>query len=220
MNLTIDKTSGGSNSITTETVIISRSAINYGRTSTPKTTWRVRAGSVSATMVVTEDPYGIYAEANTDISISNDDTSFVISGVSNAYAISVAGENGVMNLTHDDLIVNGEPQYIENITYVITGDPGKNGLYEYSIIFHCSKNDSIVARTASITLSFEGSWLDNDQGSIEKTINVTQAAGSAYVYWSTTSGEETTTGTATMTKEGTPIYTYIMSNTSWTITQG
>lgn len=217
MSVKLDKTSGGSNSISTNTVVVSREAVHYGRTSTPQTKWKVTAGGASATMTVTEAAYGLYKNVSSSQSVANSSTSFSINGTTNAHSIKATISENNISASLGSLTANGANQTVSSGRATISGDPGANGTFSFTWSFSCGANKTISARTVKITFTFYTSSSDTTGQSV--TVTVTQAAGSAYVYWSTTSGQETTAGSATMTQAGTAINTYIMSNTSWTITK-
>ena len=218
MSVKLDKTSGGSNSISTETVTVSRRSVHYGRISTPQTTWRVTADGASATMIVTEEAYGLWiSSVGSSHSIHNSATSFVLNCGTNAYGIRVTFSENNINARIDGVYADSVTQTHSNGYAFISGDPGANDRFNLMLTFRCDVNKTISARTAKITLAFYASSSDTSPETQEVT--VTQAAGNAYVYWSTTSGQETTAGSATMTQAGTAITTYVMSNTTWTISQ-
>lgn len=224
MSLTIDKTSGGSNNITTEVVTVSRSDLYYGRKNPKTTIYQVTAGEASATMTVTEEAMGWYNTITDSISVSNDSTSYIASGYSNAQYIEfyIVGDNYLNSQLTKFLVNNVEVEFSQFDTpfgYQITipNDIGASDKYYWEAHFSCDINTTIASREIEWELFFNADELDGEgEGA---WVTVTQSAGNAYIYWSLTSGQEDTSAEATMPQNGGQVLTYVMSNTSWTITE-
>ena len=225
MSLTIDKTSGGSKNITTEVVTVSRSDIYYGRKNPKTTIYQVTAGEASATMTVTEEAMGWYNTLTSDVTISNNSTSYIVSGYSNAQYIdfNLVGLDNYLNSHLIKFLVNNvEVEFSKDDTYdfysiTIPNDIGASDKYYWEAHFSCDINTTISSRGIEWECYFNADELDGEGES--GWITITQSAGNAYIYWSLTSGQEDTSAEATMPQDGGVVQTYVMSNTSWTITQ-
>lgn len=88
----------------------------------------------------------------------------------------------------------------------IAGDPGATGEYAYDAIIVVPKNETIVARSATLEIKGEGS-------TVVKTITITQALGDSYLYLNS---QGTTTATVTIPKGGGEQTLKILSNDEWT----
>jgi hypothetical protein len=88
----------------------------------------------------------------------------------------------------------------------IDGDPGATGEYTYDVIVVVPKNETIIARSATLEIKGEGS-------TIVKTITITQALGDSYLYLNS---QGTTTATVTIPKGGGEQTLKILSNDEWT----
>lgn len=88
----------------------------------------------------------------------------------------------------------------------ITGDPGANGEYTYDVTIVVPKNETIIARSATLEIKGEGA-------SVIKTITITQALGDSYLYLNS---QGTTTATVTIPKGGGKQTLSILSNDEWT----
>lgn len=88
----------------------------------------------------------------------------------------------------------------------IAGDPGATGEYTYDVTVVVTKNETIVARSATLEIKGEGS-------TVVKTITITQALGDSYLYLNS---QGTTTATVTIPKGGGEQTLNILSNDKWT----
>lgn len=88
----------------------------------------------------------------------------------------------------------------------IAGDPGATGEYTYDVTVVVPKNESIIARSATLEIKGEGS-------TVVKTITITQALGDSYLYLNS---QGTTTATVTIPKGGGEQILKILSNDEWT----
>lgn len=225
MSLQIDKTSGGSNTITTEVVTVSRSDIYYGRKNPKTTIYQVTAGEASATMTVTEEAIGFFNTITEDISVSNDSTSYIISGYSNAQSMIFNILDTMSSKITKFLVNNEEIEFSESainnsptINYYsieIPNDIGASDRYYYEAHVSCDVNTTITSRNTYWEIEYNADELDSEG----HEVFVTQSAGNAYIYWSLTSGQEDTSAEATIPMHGGQVSTYVMSNTSWTITE-
>ena len=88
----------------------------------------------------------------------------------------------------------------------ITGDPGATGEYTYDVTIVVPKNETIIARSATLEIKGEGA-------SVIKTITITQALGDSYLYLNS---QGTTTATVTIPKGGGEQTLSVLSNDEWT----
>lgn len=88
----------------------------------------------------------------------------------------------------------------------ITGDPGATGEYTYDVTIIVPKNETIIARSATLEIKGEDS-------TVVKTITITQALGDSYLYLNS---QGTTTATVTIPKGGGEQTLKILSNDEWT----
>lgn len=88
----------------------------------------------------------------------------------------------------------------------ITGDPGATGEYTYDVTIVVPKNETIIARSATLEIKGEGS-------TVVKTITITQALGDSYLYLNS---KGTTTATVTIPKGGGEQTLSVLSNDEWT----
>lgn len=88
----------------------------------------------------------------------------------------------------------------------IAGDPGATGEYTYDATVVVPKNETIIARSATLEIKGEGS-------TVVKTITINQALGDSYLYLNS---QGTTTATVTIPKGGGEQTLKILSNDEWT----
>lgn len=88
----------------------------------------------------------------------------------------------------------------------ITGDPGATGEYAYDVAVVVPKNETIIARSATLEIKGEGS-------TVVETITITQALGDSYLYLNS---QGITTATVTIPKGGGEQILKILSNDKWT----
>lgn len=88
----------------------------------------------------------------------------------------------------------------------IAGDPGATGEYTYDVTVVVPKNETIIARSATLEIKGEGS-------TVVKTITITQALGDSYLYLNS---QGATTATVIIPKGGGEQTLKILSNDEWT----
>lgn len=88
----------------------------------------------------------------------------------------------------------------------ISGDPGAKAEYTYDVTIVVPKNETIIARSATLEIKGEGA-------SVVKTITITQALGDSYLYLDS---QGTTTATITIPAGGGAQTLKILSNDTWT----
>lgn len=88
----------------------------------------------------------------------------------------------------------------------ISGDPGAKGEYTYDVTIVVPKNETIIARSATLEIKGVGT-------SVVKTITITQALGDSYLYLNS---QGTTTATITIPAGGGAQTLKVLSNDEWT----
>lgn len=88
----------------------------------------------------------------------------------------------------------------------ISGDPGAKAEYTYDVTIVVPKNETIIARSATLEIKGEGA-------SVVKTITITQALGDSYLYLNS---QGTTTATITIPAGGGAQTLKVLSNDKWT----
>lgn len=88
----------------------------------------------------------------------------------------------------------------------ISGDPGAKAEYTYDVTIVVPKNETIIARSATLEIKGEGA-------SVVKTITITQALGDSYLYLNS---QGTTTATITIPAGGGAQTLKVLSNDEWT----
>lgn len=88
----------------------------------------------------------------------------------------------------------------------ISGDPGAKAEYTYHVTIVVPKNETIIARSATLEIKGEGA-------SVVKTITITQALGDSYLYLNS---QGTTTATITIPAGGGAQTLKVLSNDEWT----
>lgn len=228
MSVKVIVTSGGSASISTTTVPIRTNIVHSGRNS-KSTQFVAKAGNASATMNVVETGIGLYYEVPTStLESAASNTSSTFSIQTNAYKLKFNKQSGASYADNDSLTLTsckiGNAN--QSITYnneescwevTMDGDPGKDTLYVLRCTFTYDPNQNISSKTYGVYMRvFDENGNTLSRGTL---LRINHAAGSAYVYWGLSSDDNITNAQATMTQEGNPITTYVMSNTSWAITQ-
>lgn len=88
----------------------------------------------------------------------------------------------------------------------ISGDPGAKAEYTYDVTIVVPKNETIIARIATLEIKGEGA-------SVVKTITITQALGDSYLYLNL---QGTITATITIPAGGGAQILKVLSNDEWT----
>lgn len=88
----------------------------------------------------------------------------------------------------------------------ISGDPGAKAEYTYDVTIVVPKNETIIARSATLEIKGEGA-------SVVKTITINQALGDSYLYLNS---QGTTTATITIPAGGGAQTLKVLSNDEWT----
>lgn len=138
------------------------------------------------------------------INVAKDGGTIHVTGKSNSKLLTFTWKTnfGIANVTA--FKVNGST--IATSGTAIVGDPGATGEYTYDVAVVVPKNETIIARSATLEIKGEGS-------TVVKTITITQALGDSYLYLNS---QGTTTATVTIPKGGGEQTLKILSNDEWT----
>lgn len=138
------------------------------------------------------------------ISVAKGGETIHVTGKSNSKLLTFTWKTnfGIANVT--SFKVNGSITATSGTA--ISGDPGGTGEYTYDVTVVVSKNETIIARSATLEIKGEGS-------TVVKTITITQALGDSYLYLNS---QGTTIATVTIPKGGGEQTLKILSNDEWT----
>lgn len=138
------------------------------------------------------------------INVAKDGETIHVTGRSNSKLLTFTWKTnfGIANVT--SFKVNSSTIATSGTT--IVGDPGATGEYTYDVTVVVPKNETIIARSATLEIKGEGS-------TVVKTITITQALGDSYLYLNS---QGTTIATVTIPKGGGEQTLKILSNDEWT----
>lgn len=156
-------------------------------------------------VVVTEKAADEFITPNgLTISVAKGGETIHVIGKSNSKLLTFTWKTnfGIANVT--SFKVNSSKTAISGTA--IAGDPGATGEYTYDVTVVVPKNETIIARSATLEIKGEGS-------TVVKTITITQALGDSYLYLNS---QGTTTATVTIPKGGGEQTLKILSNDEWT----
>ena len=138
------------------------------------------------------------------INVTKDGGTIHVTGKSNSKILTFTWKTnfGIANVT--SFKVNSSTTATSGTA--IAGDPGATGEYIYDVTVVVSRNETIIARSATLEIKGEGS-------TVVKTITITQALGDSYLYLNS---KGTTTATVTIPKSGGEQTLKILSNDEWT----
>lgn len=162
-----------------------------------------KSNSVTVTVVETAAAEYITPDA-LSINVAKGGGTIHVTGKSNSKLLTFTWKTnfGIANVT--SFKVNSSTTATSGTA--IAGDPGATGEYTYNVIVVVPKNETIIARSATLEIKGEGS-------TVVKTITITQALGDSYLYLNS---QGTTTATVTIPKGGGEQTLKILSNDEWT----
>lgn len=181
---------------------------NVGNREIVKTDFTVKAAGVSLDKTITAN----LAAASEFITLDKSDTGvtvpatagrFTITGVSNSPKLEFSVEGG--DIVKEDL---GDKQFTADgsITatngVAISGDPGADHRYEFSIEINYVLNDTVDSRTQVFTI--QGS-----SKSVKQTLTITQSAGAARL--------EVSPAEITVPQDGSVVNVQVTTNTKFTV---
>ena len=161
--------------------------------------------SNSVTVTVVETAASEYITPNSlSISVAKGGETIHVTGKSNSKILTFKWKAnfGISPVT--SYKVNGSVSATSGTA--ITGDPGATGEYTYDVTIVVPKNETIIARGASLEIKGEGS-------TVVKTISIIQGRGDSYLYLNS---QGTTTATVTIPKDGGEQTLSVLSNDEWT----
>lgn len=181
---------------------------NVGNRGILITVFTVKAAGVTPSKTITANlaaaPEFITLEqADTGITVPATAGSFTITGVSNSPKLEFGVEGG--DIVEEDL---GDKQFTADgsITatngVLISGDPGADHKYEFSIEINYVLNDTVDSRTQVFTI--QGS-----SESVKQTLTITQSAGAARL--------EVTPATIIVPQNGSVVNVQVKTNTTFTV---
>ena len=181
---------------------------NVGNREIVKSVFTVKAAGVSTDKTITANlaaaPEFITLEqAGTGVTIPATAGSVTITGVSNSPKLEFSVEGG--DIVEEDL---GDKQFTADgsITatngVAITGDPGADHKYEFSIDINYVLNDTVRTRTQVFTI--QGS-----SESVKQTLTITQNAGAAKL--------EVSPAEITVPQDGSAVNVQVTTNTTFTV---
>lgn len=181
---------------------------NVGNREIVKSVFTITASGVSPNKTITANlaaaPEFITLEqAGTGVTVPATAGKVTITGVSNSPKLEFGVENG--DIVEEDL---GDKQFTADgsITatngVAITGDPGADHKYEFSIEINYVLNDTVESRTQVFTI--QGS-----SESTKQTLTITQSAGAARL--------EVTPAEITVPQDGSAVNVQVTTNTTFTV---
>lgn len=183
---------------------------NVGTREIVKSVFTVKAAGVSPNKTITANlaaaPEFItleQAEVHTGVTVPATAGSVTITGVSNSPKLEFGVESG--DIVEEDL---GDKQFTADgsITatngVAISGDPGADHKYEFSIEINHVLNDTVDSRTQVFTI--QGS-----SESVKQTLTITQSAGAARL--------EVSPAEITVTQGGSVVNVQVTTNTTFTV---
>lgn len=181
---------------------------NVGNREIVKTVFTAKAAGVSPDKTITANlaaaPEFITLEqSGTGVTVPTTAGSFTITGVSNSPKLEFSVEGG--DIVEEDL---GDKQFTADgsITatngVAISGDPGADHKYEFSIEINYVLNDTVDPRTQVFTI--QGS-----SESVKQTLTITQSAGAAIL--------EVSPAEITVPQGGSVVNVQVTTNTTFTV---
>lgn len=181
---------------------------NVGNREIVKSVFTITASGVSPNKTITANlaaaPEFITLEqAGTGVTVPATAGRVTITGVSNSPKLEFSVESG--DIVEEDL---GDKQFTADgsITatngVAITGDPGADHKYEFSIDINYVLNDTVGTRTQVFTI--QGS-----SESVKQTLTITQSAGAARL--------EVTPAEITVPQDGSAVNVQVTTNTTFTV---
>lgn len=200
----LDPSSG---SVDTQLTLKAESA-NVGNREIVKTVFTVKAAGVSPDKTITANlaaaaEFITLEQASTGVTVPSSAGKVTITGVSNSPKLEF--EVGAGDIVSEDL---GDKQFTADgsITATngvpITGDPGADHKYEFSIDINYDVNDTVSSRTQMFMIK-------GSSDGITQKLTITQSAGAARL--------EVTPATITVPQDGAVVNVQVTTNTTFTV---
>lgn len=162
-----------------------------------------KSNSVTVTVVETAAAEYITPDG-LSIGVTKNGGTIHVTGKSNSKILTFTWKNNFGLPAVTSYKVNGSVSATSGTA--ISGDPGSKGEYTYDVTIVVPRNQTIIARSATLEIKGEGA-------SVVKTITITQALGDSYLYFNS---QGTTTATVTIPKGGGEQTLSVLSNDEWT----
>lgn len=172
-----------------------------GRSSRTTTATFAASGVDSKTLTIIQAGKAEFVTIDSTAAVAKSGGTLTITGTSNSSKLtfSLTGTNGIGLVLPSSYTANS---VATNNGVAITGDPGANQQYSFSITFtNIAENTTIESLTSQLTVT--------PNSGTAAVCNITQAAGDAYLTISPT--------TINLTAAGTAVSVSVSSNTSWTV---
>lgn len=220
MAVELSKYSGSGNA----TLQVESRSVHTGREDKTTTFKGLTSKGASATIVVIEKSMKVFDIDTYNLTVDSNEHQIVIHGISNAQGIRILGGIDIVDQSQGLTLIDKTQS---NIAFEVSGYNlvaynnddtfGKDNQYEFQFVVNIPKNLVIANKSYHIYIApyYKDIGFDIDY---EKDLWIDQEAGSAYLYVNTDGTSETSSASAIMTQEGTPLHFYILSNTQWTIT--
>ena len=161
--------------------------------------------SNSVTVTVVETAAAEYITPDSlSINVAKGGETIHVTGKSNSKILTFTWKTNFGLPTVTSYKVNGSVTATSGTA--ISGDPGAKAEYTYDVTIVVPKNETIIARSATLEIKGEGA-------SVVKTITITQALGDSYLYLNS---QGTTTATITIPAGGGAQTLKVLSNDEWT----
>lgn len=220
MAVELSKYNGSGNA----TLQVESRSVHTGREDKTTTFRGLTSRGASATIVVIEKSMKVFDIDTYRLTVDSNEHQIVIHGISNAQGIRILGGINIVDQSQGVTLID-ETQ--SNIAFEVSGSNlvaynnddtfGKDNQYEFQFVVNIPKNLIIANQSYHIYIApyYKDIGFDIEN---EKDLWIDQEAGSAYLYVNTDGTSQTSSTSAIMTQEGTPLHFYILSNTQWTIT--
>lgn len=177
-----------------------------GRTNrTTEISGKIVGKSNSVTVTVVETAAAEYITPNgLSINVAKGGETIHVTGKSNSKILTFNWKSNFGLPAVTSYKVNGSVTATSGTA--ISGDPGAKAEYTYDVTIVVPKNETIIARRATLEIKGEGT-------SVVKTITITQALGDSYLYLNS---QGTTTATVTIPAGGGAQTLNVLSNDEWT----
>lgn len=162
-----------------------------------------KSNSVTVTVVETAAAEYITPDG-VSITVSKDGATIHVAGKSNSKTLTFTWKTNFGLSAVTTYKVNSSVTATSGTA--ISGDPGAKAEYTYDATIVVPKNETIVARSATLEIKGVGA-------SVVKTITITQALGDSYLYLNS---QGTTTATITIPAGGGAQTLNVLSNDEWT----
>lgn len=197
----VPKTGTGNKQITINSVTPYKGRTNR----TTEIPGKIVGKSNSVTVTVVETAAAEYITPDgLSINVTKDGGTIHVAGKSNSKILTFTWKTNFGLPAVTSYKVNGSVTATSGTA--ISGDPGAKAEYTYDVTIVVPRNETIIARSATLEIKGEGA-------SVVKTITITQALGDSYLYLNS---KGTTKVTITIPAGGGAQTFNVLSNDEWT----